>query len=1001
LRAIIESPLAAVGMPVYEPGLAEVLVGDVREEGNPLPLLEFTLTLLWERQRRGVLTHQTYWELGGLAGALASYAEQVCGRYLASDSGTADLRWVLGQMVSPVGPDRVVRRVVELDQLGTRAELARELAASRLVTLGTTVDGRATVEIAHEALARHWPRFRTWVEQDRDFRAWQDELDRQAERWHGGPDKARLLRGKVLRDAQAQVRRYPGMLTGRQLAFLSASTRHQHARSFRVYLACVLVIVLAAALAEGTWFYVRQQGSVNAGNAAQSLLVQDQQQAGSSRPMESVALQVRAFRTDDDVSTRDLLHALAGELQFATAIIPGSFRYAGAQQPINANASGLVVMDPDGKLVAWNLAGRHPTSVVIPADPGPSGAALSVAWLGTDKLVTSYSHGPSVIWDAATGRVVGRLPFGGDVLVTDAAGQRIAYGNSGDRSLREVSLAHLRAAPQVIRLPGQVNPSPQSIPGQVSVTDVLPDGDLVVQTGANRLELADPGGTRNLPAPSGASVVQVIDGGANRQAAVACVTSGSNTILEARSLLTGALLGQYSQYTARGVTDCESEVGVLSADGRYLAVTTGLTSSVTSNSPVTNVGEIGGLIQPVPTPPGYDAVRTVAEPGGAQRVILEGMDSMLVLEVPPLNPMLHARQVAVSAQLSSKYLLLALPNGHVDAWDTTTLRETGSVTAAPPADADELQIAADPAGNVVATLDGRASTIRLWRLPVLAPIGAIHLATPAGYFNAGVQLSVSGTRLTVSQWQTRKTPGNNLDQPGRVEFSTWDVRTQRRTAGPAMVSSNDALANESDSGSFLVLNPGGTELVQDQDGSIRRILLSTGMVVPGSEITDNDSPRSLSAQPAIDASGRFLALAHGNVVEIWDMNSGQQVARLVIAQGFSVQAVSFGANPHILDIGITGPQSETADMVQAWDWEPLLGIPAWFGIKYSTISMVDDPPVSILDEANTAGFTPVTRSVDPRTWLAEICNAWYPNPLDTAVAGLPANSWTGSVCPGR
>ena len=49
---------------------------DVREP-NQLPLLEFALTLLWDKQRNSKLTHAGYEEIGGVEQALADHAERV------------------------------------------------------------------------------------------------------------------------------------------------------------------------------------------------------------------------------------------------------------------------------------------------------------------------------------------------------------------------------------------------------------------------------------------------------------------------------------------------------------------------------------------------------------------------------------------------------------------------------------------------------------------------------------------------------------------------------------------------------------------------------------------------------------------------------------------------------------------------------------------------------------------------------------------------------------
>src|SRR2546430_9451026 len=75
LRRVIEGPLPE---PVkYESGLVERILADVGDEAGCLTLLEFALTMLWERRRDHTLSHAAYEELGGVAGSLARYAGDV------------------------------------------------------------------------------------------------------------------------------------------------------------------------------------------------------------------------------------------------------------------------------------------------------------------------------------------------------------------------------------------------------------------------------------------------------------------------------------------------------------------------------------------------------------------------------------------------------------------------------------------------------------------------------------------------------------------------------------------------------------------------------------------------------------------------------------------------------------------------------------------------------------------------------------------------------------
>lgn len=77
LRAAIVEPVRRTKMVRYEAGLIDRLLTDVDKAPGRLPLLQFTLAMLWENQDSGVLTHRAYDALGGVESALAGHAEAV------------------------------------------------------------------------------------------------------------------------------------------------------------------------------------------------------------------------------------------------------------------------------------------------------------------------------------------------------------------------------------------------------------------------------------------------------------------------------------------------------------------------------------------------------------------------------------------------------------------------------------------------------------------------------------------------------------------------------------------------------------------------------------------------------------------------------------------------------------------------------------------------------------------------------------------------------------
>jgi WD40 repeat protein/DNA-binding SARP family transcriptional activator/tRNA A-37 threonylcarbamoyl transferase component Bud32 len=169
LEACIVEPARRAGRQVDGPLVAE-LVAAALDEPAGLPALQFTLFELAERAPRD-LTLAAYRELGGLSGAIASRAEEL---YLSLDDGErAAVRQLFGQLVVvPVDGEptrrRAARGEVATDRAGLDALIDRWVDA-RLLTVDRHPQTRLpTVELAHEALLREWPRLHRWIDQDRE-----------------------------------------------------------------------------------------------------------------------------------------------------------------------------------------------------------------------------------------------------------------------------------------------------------------------------------------------------------------------------------------------------------------------------------------------------------------------------------------------------------------------------------------------------------------------------------------------------------------------------------------------------------------------------------------------------------------------------------------------------------------------------------------------------------------------------------------------------------------
>ena len=170
---MITSPAQTVGLR-WEPGLAHRIIGDVVYQPGGLPLLQYALTELVERRTGDLITGDDYGRIGGVPGALATRAESTFGRLTPAQQRA--VRQVMLRLVTvDENSDDTRRRVrrSELESLAIpRPDLDTVLdsfTAQRLLLADRDPLTRGpTVEVAHEAILREWPRLRGWIDDQRD-----------------------------------------------------------------------------------------------------------------------------------------------------------------------------------------------------------------------------------------------------------------------------------------------------------------------------------------------------------------------------------------------------------------------------------------------------------------------------------------------------------------------------------------------------------------------------------------------------------------------------------------------------------------------------------------------------------------------------------------------------------------------------------------------------------------------------------------------------------------
>lgn len=411
LRRAVECPAQRVGLYV-DPELVDALVEDVQGEPGALPLLSTALLELWQRREGRRLRHASYESAGRVHGAVARLGESAFGQLDAAQQKLA--RRVFLRLTAVDDEGGVERRSAPLEELRSEGgeditEVIGLLADSRLLTIN-----EGTLEPAHEALLREWPRLRAWIEEDREGLRIERQLEVAAGEWRRvGRDEGALYRGARLAEARDLSERGQLQLTDAEREFLAASVarrrREQTARRRRLAFAFGTLAVGLIAI-----------GIVAAVAVHQKNVAQRERDVALSRQL---ALQsTNSLGTDPELGLRLALSAVdaspttdaAAALRQATL----AFRQVGVLQADSVTAE-TAAFSPDGS-----------------------------------RIVTGGDNGIARVWDAASGRQIAHLAAGHHTLQTarfSPDGRRLALGFTDGTLV--LTNATLGGAQGVLRVP--------------------------------------------------------------------------------------------------------------------------------------------------------------------------------------------------------------------------------------------------------------------------------------------------------------------------------------------------------------------------------------------------------------------------------------------------------------------------------------------------------------------------------------------------------------------
>jgi WD40 repeat protein len=840
LRLAITGPAEQSGYRV-ETALVARLIADATQQPGMLPLVSHALLQTWLRRRGTVMTLAAYDAAGGIKHALARTAEHV---WQALDVAQQDVAKQMFLRLTALGEgtEDTRRRVIleELDHDNPNTALVLDvLTRARLITRG-----QDSVEIAHEALIRHWPRLRGWLADDREGHRVHRRLTEATTEWERHDrDDGLLYQGARL---AAWQDRPLDRLNDTEHSFLTTSRgrleRERRSRRRRVRLAIGGLTTATAAITILAVVALVMAGRAESERAMATArqLVADARTQLQPDPELSLLLAREAYSRTPNADTEAVLRQAFVNSR-VRAILPGG---KGSATGVALSADGRHLAITAGQQLRvwdWNAANTFRTEPrvlrgLFRGNPAfsPDGRHVVVAGGYNHVVVRDWSRASAVTTVA-----------GGERVAVHPDGQRIASGGPGG----EIYLSNAGGDDRPTVLRGQDGP--------VLGLSFSPDGRLLVsggEDGAIRVwDLVEGGNPVVMRGHAGA--VNAVAFSPDARHLTSAGEDGTIRVWDLVSAGDPVVLGRHTS-AVTGVT--------YSSDGHRIA-----TASADRTVRVWNADH--------PTNPlvlrGHrDIVSAVAFSRDGQYVVSTSDDGTArIWEVDEVEDLTvrrgHDGPVrSVAASADGRYVVSGGQDGTVRFWDTTANR-----------DPHVLHRQHEPIAQVAISADGRRlasvdteGTARLW---TTGPTGytQIPLADQYSPSMVGMAFSPSGDRFVTTT------------RPGSLWL--WDTVGAEN---PDLTPSRLYISGSGGRLAGVEWSPTGRHLASTRNGSV--VVWDVRTSTEATVLPDHPGHDQALA---FDASGTHLA-SGGNdgTIHLWNLTTAAQPTVLTGHQGV-VRSLAF------------------------------------------------------------------------------------------------------------
>ena len=905
---IIQKPANKIGLR-FADGLVDAIVEDVLEPmstpldddrygpSTVLPLLEFALTELWEKQQDGELTHKAYHAIHGISGALAQWAENTYKRIEERLQPLA--RHIFTNLVyldnEKQGlPDSRRRRTLDSlcpanSNLNDVRQVVYHLVKDRLLVVsGDPGGGQEWVEIIHDVLLREWELLRFWIESDRRFLSWRQEMERQAEVWvKADRDEDKLLRGRDLKVAENWLAERGSDLSGLVRQFIVVGRERQVREEER-------------------WGTLKEEAKQQRQVALVRQLATRAEEALNQQPPAqelSLLLAVEAMRRLPCAEANQaLVRGLTSLLRQRAQLSHDGQIYHGNKHAHRGHVFAIA-FSPDGRYLAtasedgsagvWDTVSGEQASCLA-----HNGEVYAVTFSPDGRyLATASWDGTAGIWEVGSGHR--RFSLNHEGMVRGVAfspdGRYLATASwDGTAGIWEVGSGHRLAR---LKHKHDVHTVVFSHSGRLLVT-ASRDGTAKVWETNRWREIAQMSHKENVCAavfsPDGRYVATA---SSDKTAGVWEAANGHPVTTMTHGSIVWAV--------------------AFSPDGRYLATASGDqtagTWDATSSRPIAQMTHESEVWDVAFSPDGR-FLATASRDSTAR--VWGTADGQLV------SYLAHPWEVNdVAFSPDARYLATGTMHGVVGVWEMTSIPQRANLLHHHPVH----EVIFSPDGNSVATAS-HDEVITIWGITPghqLARMSHTDRVNALAFSPDGRLVASASSDQTAGVWEVAS--GNLVfrltheDRVRAVAFSPEGdllvTASDDRTAKVWDVHSGQQLAHLIHDGevSAVSFSPDGHSLATaSRDGTAR------GWDVPGGQPRFNLPHEGSVAIVAFSPDGRYLVTGSSDYLEkikVWDVQSRHQLASKTFVD--PIRAVSFHPDGHSLAIAV----GSTAQLEQWETWE--------------------------------------------------------------------------------